>query len=115
MPCARHVGRACHPRDSLLGHCSRLSEVLVFVNRQQKAVHRQAASATMSVLRHIVLAAASLSVLWRVRARLLYACDIMLALARGLYGKQNIYLADGFKCGHSTVLSSFRLAFTVHR
>ncbi len=51
------------------------------------------------VLTYIVLAASVLVVLWRARAKFLYGCDIMLALARGLYGKKNMYLSDGFKCG----------------
>ena len=52
------------------------------------------------VLPYVMLLASGLAMLWRVRARLLYGCDIMLALARGLYHRKNIYLADGFKCGH---------------
>ncbi len=53
------------------------------------------------VLTYIVLTASVLIVLWRARAKLLYGCDIMLALARGLYGKKNLYLSDGFECGHT--------------
>ena len=45
-----------------------------------------------------VLFGAFLVMLWRIRAKLLHGCDITLALARGLYHKNNIYLSDGFKC-----------------
>ena len=56
-------------------------------------------------LPYVVLVASLMVMLWRIRAKLLHGCDIMLALARGLYHRRNVYLSGGFKCGHYTVPS----------
>ena len=62
-------------------------------------------------LAYLVLSASVFTVIWRARAKLLYGCDVMLALARGLYGKKNLYLDDGFKCGLTLASISFSSVF----